>query len=254
MGDLAGDLPVSRPAVSQHLAVLRTAGLVTERRDGTRRLYRGDPTGLAAAAGGRVKSSGPTCWARKHGGGQGFWSHCRPTDSTHPRTHHHPARRYPMSLPPVVVDVEVALPPASAFDLFVDGFGGWWPLATYSCFEGDAADVRFPRKVGAAITEVSTTGDEAPWGTVLTFEPGDAPSPSPGTQEVTPTGRPRSRCGSRRTPQGPVPPSSWSTRAGSGSATAPTRPGRRTPPVGLVSSRATQPAPCPPPRADPLAR
>lgn len=76
-----------------------------------------------------------------------------------------------MSLPPVVVDVEVALPPAGAFDLFVDGFGGWWPLATYSCFEGDAADVRFPRKVGAAITEVSTTGDEAPWGTVLTFEP-----------------------------------------------------------------------------------
>ena len=48
VGDLAGDLPVSRPAVSQHLAVLRSAGLVTERRDGTRRLYRVDPTGLAA--------------------------------------------------------------------------------------------------------------------------------------------------------------------------------------------------------------
>jgi DNA-binding transcriptional ArsR family regulator len=48
VGDLAGDLPVSRPAVSQHLAVLRTAGLVTERRDGTRRIYRVNPTGLAA--------------------------------------------------------------------------------------------------------------------------------------------------------------------------------------------------------------
>lgn len=48
VGDLAGDLPVSRPAVSQHLAVLRSAGLVTERRDGTRRLYRVDPSGLAA--------------------------------------------------------------------------------------------------------------------------------------------------------------------------------------------------------------
>jgi DNA-binding transcriptional ArsR family regulator len=33
---------VSRPAISQHLAVLKTAGLVTERRDGTRRLYRAD--------------------------------------------------------------------------------------------------------------------------------------------------------------------------------------------------------------------
>ena len=48
VGDVAGDLPVSRPAVSQHLAVLRSAGLVTERRDGTRRLYRVNPTGLAA--------------------------------------------------------------------------------------------------------------------------------------------------------------------------------------------------------------
>lgn len=46
VGDLARDLPVSRPAVSQHLAVLRAAGLVKERRDGTRRLYRVDPTGL----------------------------------------------------------------------------------------------------------------------------------------------------------------------------------------------------------------
>jgi DNA-binding transcriptional ArsR family regulator len=48
VGDIARDLPVSRPAVSQHLRVLKDAGLVTERRDGTRRLYRIDPDGLAA--------------------------------------------------------------------------------------------------------------------------------------------------------------------------------------------------------------
>jgi DNA-binding transcriptional ArsR family regulator len=47
VGEIAGELPVSRPAVSQHLRVLREAGLVTERRDGTRRLYRLDPEGLA---------------------------------------------------------------------------------------------------------------------------------------------------------------------------------------------------------------
>jgi DNA-binding transcriptional ArsR family regulator len=47
VGDIARDLPVSRPAVSQHLRVLKEAGLVTERRDGTRRLYRIDPDGLA---------------------------------------------------------------------------------------------------------------------------------------------------------------------------------------------------------------
>lgn len=48
MGELAADLPVSRPAVSQHLRVLREAGLVTERRHGTRRIYRVDPAGLEA--------------------------------------------------------------------------------------------------------------------------------------------------------------------------------------------------------------
>lgn len=44
---LAAELPVSRPAVSQHLRVLKGAGLVTERREGTRHLYRVDPEGLA---------------------------------------------------------------------------------------------------------------------------------------------------------------------------------------------------------------
>jgi len=47
VGEIAAQLPVSRPAVSQHLRVLKEAGLVTERQDGTRRLYRVDPNGLA---------------------------------------------------------------------------------------------------------------------------------------------------------------------------------------------------------------
>ena len=47
VGEIAADLPVSRPAVSQHLRVLKEAGLVTDRRNGTRRLYRIDPDGLA---------------------------------------------------------------------------------------------------------------------------------------------------------------------------------------------------------------
>ena len=47
VGELAGGLPVSRPAVSQHLRVLKDAGLVVDRKDGTRRVYRVDPSGLA---------------------------------------------------------------------------------------------------------------------------------------------------------------------------------------------------------------
>ena len=47
VGELAEGLPVSRPAVSQHLKVLKDAGLVADERAGTRRLYRVDPAGLA---------------------------------------------------------------------------------------------------------------------------------------------------------------------------------------------------------------
>jgi DNA-binding transcriptional ArsR family regulator len=46
--ELADALPVSRPAVSQHLKVLKLSGLVTDRAAGTRRLYRVDPTGIDA--------------------------------------------------------------------------------------------------------------------------------------------------------------------------------------------------------------
>jgi DNA-binding transcriptional ArsR family regulator len=48
VGELARGLPISRPAVSQHLAVLKAAGLVTDRADGARRLYRVDPAGVDA--------------------------------------------------------------------------------------------------------------------------------------------------------------------------------------------------------------
>jgi DNA-binding transcriptional ArsR family regulator len=48
VGRLARDLPVSRPAVSQHLKVLKDAGLVVDRQVGTRRLYSVDPGGVDA--------------------------------------------------------------------------------------------------------------------------------------------------------------------------------------------------------------
>jgi DNA-binding transcriptional ArsR family regulator len=48
VGELADELPVSRPAVSQHLKVLKDAGLVVDRAAGTRRIYQVDPAGVAA--------------------------------------------------------------------------------------------------------------------------------------------------------------------------------------------------------------
>jgi DNA-binding transcriptional ArsR family regulator len=48
VGELADEFPVSRPAVSQHLKVLKDAGLVVDRKAGTRRLYQLDPQGVGA--------------------------------------------------------------------------------------------------------------------------------------------------------------------------------------------------------------
>lgn len=48
VGALAAQLPISRPAVSQHLAVLKAAGLVRDQRQGTKNVYSLDPHGIAA--------------------------------------------------------------------------------------------------------------------------------------------------------------------------------------------------------------
>ncbi|MEU1969965.1 metalloregulator ArsR/SmtB family transcription factor [Micromonospora sediminicola] len=59
VGELAAVLPVSRPAVSQHLRVLKDAGLVTDQTAGTRRVYRLNPAGVAA-----LRDQLDTYWSR----------------------------------------------------------------------------------------------------------------------------------------------------------------------------------------------
>ena len=62
VNELASMLPVSRPAVSQHLRVLKDAGLVTDSRAGTRRMYRLDPEGVA-----RLRAHFDLVWERALG-------------------------------------------------------------------------------------------------------------------------------------------------------------------------------------------
>jgi DNA-binding transcriptional ArsR family regulator len=59
VGELAAELPVSRPAVSQALRVLKDAGLVAEQAAGTRRIYRLNPTAVAA-----LRDQLDTYWSR----------------------------------------------------------------------------------------------------------------------------------------------------------------------------------------------
>lgn len=65
VGELAAGLPVSRPAVSQHLKVLKDAGLVAEQAVGTRRIYRLNEAGVAA-----LRDQLDTFWQRALGGYQ----------------------------------------------------------------------------------------------------------------------------------------------------------------------------------------
>ena len=65
VGELADALPISRPAVSQHLKVLKEAGLVTDRAAGTRRVYRLSPEGLGA-----LRDQLDTFWERALAGYQ----------------------------------------------------------------------------------------------------------------------------------------------------------------------------------------
>lgn len=59
VGELADDLPISRQAVSQHLRVLKDAGLVADQAVGTRRIYRLNPAGVSA-----LKEQLDTFWRR----------------------------------------------------------------------------------------------------------------------------------------------------------------------------------------------
>jgi DNA-binding transcriptional ArsR family regulator len=63
VGDLAAQLPVTRPAVSQHLKVLKDAGLVSEEASGTRRIYQLDAAGVAA-----LRQQLDDFWAQALGG------------------------------------------------------------------------------------------------------------------------------------------------------------------------------------------
>lgn len=83
VNELARAMPVTRPAVSQHLKVLKEAGLVTDVKDGTRRLYRLDPEGVA-----RLRTHFDQMWSKA----MSSFKHVVEEDTT-PRGHHGKAGR-----------------------------------------------------------------------------------------------------------------------------------------------------------------
>ena len=151
VGELAEVLPVGRPAVSMHLRVLREAGLVTARAEGTRRLYQLEPDALAA-----LRDS--LDW---------YWSQALENFKRHAEA----AGDKPME-PEIKVtkSIVVDVVPARAFELFID-LGRWWPLATHKIAEPAGEFVVLEPFVGGRWYERSRDGAETDWGRVLAFDP-----------------------------------------------------------------------------------
>lgn len=164
---LAGRLPVSRPAVSQHLRVLGEAGLVESTKDGTRRIYSVRRDGLAD-----LRSWLDEMW-----------------DAALDR-YERAAIEESLMTEPVIKTRTVPLPVEQAFALFTERIGSWWPTETHS-IAADNEDatagtiIRFDAHVGGQVVETAPDGSECSWADVMAWQPPHRfvlswhPSPNP---------------------------------------------------------------------------
>jgi DNA-binding transcriptional ArsR family regulator/uncharacterized protein YndB with AHSA1/START domain len=151
VGQLAEGLPVGRPAVSMHLRVLRDAGLVTARAEGTRRVYQLEPDALAGLR-------DYLDW---------FWTQALEIFKQHVEAEGvKPMERELKLTKSIVVDV----PPSRAFALFLDQ-ERWWPVATHHIAEPAGETALLEPYVGGRWYERSRDGSETDWGRVLAFDP-----------------------------------------------------------------------------------
>lgn len=151
VGELAGTLPVGRPAVSMHLRVLREAGLVSARAEGTRRLYQLEPQALAAMR-------DYLDW---------YWTRALETFKQHVDTEGELEMEQELK---VSKSILVDVPPARAFELFIDQ-ERWWPIKTHHIVEPAGEAAVLEPFVGGRWYERAADGSETDWGQVLAFEP-----------------------------------------------------------------------------------
>lgn len=155
VGELARALPVSRPAVSQHLRVLEEAGLVIVRPVGTRRLYQLDPAGVDA-----IRGYFEQLW---HQSLAAFKAVAEQQEKDTPMVEQ-------VMEAPVNRSVRVDVPVERAFTVFTNGFGEWWPPEFHIGAEPFATVVVEPQ-AGGRWFERDPSGTECDWGRVLTWEP-----------------------------------------------------------------------------------
>lgn len=153
--DIASGLPVTRPAVSQHLGVLSRAGLVSAQRQGTFRLYRLEPGGVDA-----LRSYLDNFWSAA----LAEFAQAAAANERRARMTQHTA------LEPVRKQISVECDVETAFRTFTEAIATWWPTQTHSISD-DPETVVFESAAGGSVYERTPTGKECDWATILVFEP-----------------------------------------------------------------------------------
>jgi len=155
VGELASELPVSRPAVSQHLKVLKEAGLVIDHASGNRRIYHALPDGLAALRAdldrfwGRALAAYRTAVEQPNRGGQ------MSTQTAQTSVRH---------------SIVVEAPIDRAFRVFVEDFDSIKPRE-HNLLAVDIAETVFEPRVGGHIYDRGVDGTECRWARVFSYEP-----------------------------------------------------------------------------------
>jgi DNA-binding transcriptional ArsR family regulator len=150
VGEIATELPVSRPAVSKHLRVLEGAGLVSFVVEGRRRVYSVRPAAMEA-----LRDQWDRMWDTALARFIAF------TTKGENMTDRLVVRK----------EVRVRRPRDEAFRLFTERIGSWWPTASHSLGGDAVVGVRFGAGVGELIVEVRDDGTEVTWGEILVWEP-----------------------------------------------------------------------------------
>jgi DNA-binding transcriptional ArsR family regulator len=165
VAEVAARLPVSRPAVSQHLKVLAEAGLVQRDSVGTRNLYRPDPDGIAS-----LRDFVAALW---DAGLARFKAQAEALARPRPPPRQGEEMNTLAHAAQLVVrkSVTVAAPVAVAFEVFTARIESWWPLTTHHIGEADCAAVVIEPYPGGRWFERGVDGIECVWGHVLLWEP-----------------------------------------------------------------------------------
>jgi DNA-binding transcriptional ArsR family regulator/uncharacterized protein YndB with AHSA1/START domain len=155
VSELAHDLPVSRPAVSQHLKVLKDARLVVDRRAGKQRIYQVDPEGLAA-----LRAELDRFWTK--------------TLAAYKTVVEQRTRGEPMTIAAadttVRASITVEAPIARAFKVFTEDFGSFKP-AEHNLLSVEIAETVLERRVGGFLYDRGIDGSICRWARVLAYDP-----------------------------------------------------------------------------------